>query len=264
MANVAGGGARRNTRRATPSAQEMLNSLGREIFGGEFRGAVTAASKGEFNKITDVMYDDTESMDYYAPVSYDNLAASMKKDGSIGKYTSFDKDRQQSRSRAFYEVIDFNTDLDLPSNLRVPGYKGPQYEEDTSPADLTVVPTSTTNPKRPRTVAAGYDEEEEKLTVMFRDGTLYNYYEVDENEWKAFKANRSKGAIIAQMLDFTPRGEADSISGPAQKAFYRYSRGSQVYAKGAVSGQTKTTYKTIAQKSRGKNTSKGGKNPKGR
>jgi hypothetical protein len=251
MPRTSGGGARRNTRRATPSAQEMLNSLGKEIFGGEFRGAVTAASKGEFNKITDIMYDDTESMEHYDPVSYKNLAGTMSKNDTL-------------RSRPFYEVIDLNTDLDIPSNLKVPGYKGPQYDEDTSPADLTVVPTSTTNPKRPRTVAAGYDEEEEKLTVMFRDGTLYNYYEVDENEWKAFKANRSKGAIIAQMLDFKPRGEADSISGPAQKAFYRYSRGSQIHAKGAVSGQTKTTYKTIAQKSRGKNPSTGGKNTRGR
>jgi hypothetical protein len=250
MARTSGGGARRNPRRAAPSANELLNTFGKEIFGGQFRGAVTAASKGEFNKITDIMYDDTESMDpYYDPVSYDNLAGKMKKNDT-------------SRSRPFYEVIDLNTDLDIPSNLRVPGYKGPQLEEDTSPADLTVVPTSTTNYQRPRTVAAGYDEDEEKLTVMFRDGTLYNYYEVDENEWKAFKANRSKGAIIAQMLDFKPRGEADSISGPAQQAFYRFSRGAQIYSKGTVKGQAKTTFKTAGQKARGKNPSKGGKAPK--
>jgi hypothetical protein len=262
MARTTGGGARRNPRRAAPSANELLNTFGKEIFGGQFRGAVTAASKGEFNKITDIMYDDTESMDHYNPVSYDNLAATMKKDGSTGSYTSFDQDQKKSRARAFYEVIDLNTDLDIPSNLRVPGYKGPQLEEDTSPADLTVVPTSTTNYQRPRTVAAGYDEDEEKLTVMFRDGTLYNYYEVDENEWKAFKANRSKGAIIAQMLDFKPRGEADSISGPAQQAFYRFSRGAQIYSKGTVKGQAKTTFKTAGQKARGKNPSKGGKAPK--
>jgi hypothetical protein len=249
MARTTGGGARRNPRRAAPSANELLNAFGKEIFGGQFRGAVTAASKGEFNKITDIMYDDTESMEHYDPVSYDNLAGKMSKNDT-------------SRSRPFYEVIDLNTNLDIPSNLKVPGYKGPQLEEDTSPADLTVVPTSTTNPRRPRTVAAGYDEDEEKLTVMFRDGTLYNYYEVDENEWKAFKANRSKGAIIAQMLDFKPRGEADSISSPAQQAFYRFSRGVQIYSKGKVAGQTKATFKTAGQKATGKNPSKGGKAPK--
>jgi hypothetical protein len=266
MAKTTGGGARRNTRRAAPSANELLNSLGKQVFGNDFKGAVTAASKGEFNKITDVMYDDMETMDrYYGPNSYNNLAATMKKDGSTGKFTSFNQDT--SRSRAFYEVIDLNTDLDLPSNLRVPGYKGPQSEEDSSPADLTVVPTSTTNYQRPRTVAAGYDEEEEKLTVMFRDGTLYNYYEVDKNEWKAFKANRSKGAIIAQMLDYKPRGEADSISDKAQQAFYRFSRGAQIHVKGTVRGQNKVIFKTEGQSKRtakasGKNPSKGGKAPK--
>jgi len=255
MPRTSGGGARRNTRRATPSAQEMLNSLGKEIFGSDFKGAVTAASKGEFNRITDVMYDDTQAMDYYNPTDYNNLA------GESAKYDPL----FTSRSRPFYEVIDMNIDLGRQGNLRVPGEQ-PDEDEDDSPADITLVPTSTTNPQRPRTVAAGYDEEEEKLTVVFRDGTFYNYYEVDENEWKAFKANRSKGAIIAQMLDFHPRGPADvsSLSKKAQQAFYRYSRGAQVAKSGKATGQTKATYKTIAQKSRGKNPSTGGKNTRGR
>jgi hypothetical protein len=262
MPRTSGGGARRNTRRATPSAQEMLNSLGKEIFGSDFKGAVTAASKGEFNRITDVMYDDTQAMDFYDPrPDYENLA---------GKRAIKDP-LWSSRSRPFYEVIDMSLDMEdlIPSkqraNLRIPGEQ-PDELEDTSPADITLVPTSTTNPQRPRTVAAGYDEEEEKLTVVFRDGTFYNYYEVDENEWKAFKANRSKGAIIAQMLDFHPRGPADvsSLSKKAQQAFYRYSRGAQVAKSGKATGQTKATYKTIAQKSRGKNPSTGGKNTRGR
>jgi hypothetical protein len=240
-----------SSRRAAPSAQEMLNAIGRDIFGDDFQGGVTAKNKADYNRITDIMFDDSQSTVDYNPTEYRNLAGKMK-------------DNDTLRSRPFYEVIDLNTDLDIPSNLKVPGYKGPQNDEDTSPADLTMSPTSTTNPKRPRTVAAGYDEEEEKLTVMFRDGTLYNYYEVDENEWRVFKNNRSKGAIIAQLLDFKPRGEAGALSAPAQKAFYRYSRGAQIAAKGAVSGSTKTTYKTITQKKRGKNPSTGGKNPRGR
>jgi hypothetical protein len=258
MARVTGGAAR-NTRRVTPSAQELLNSLGKQVFGDDFRGGVTAASKGEFNRVTDIMYNDTQSMDYYNPTEYQNLAGvPMSMDSmynSAGGYSS----------RPFYEVVG------LTGDLKVPGYSGPQLDEDDSPADLTVVPTSTTNPKRPRTVAAGYDEDEEKLTVVFRDGTFYNYYEVDANEWKAFKANRSKGAIIYQMLDFKPRGPADvsSLSKAAQQAFYRFSRGSQIASKGVVAGQKKTTYKTYAQTARakkraGKNPSKGGKNNKGK
>lgn len=241
-----------SSRRAAPSAQEMLNAIGRDIFGDDFQNGLTVKNKKDYDRITGVMFDDDQSMDYYdEPTSYRNLAGKMKKNDTL-------------RSRPFYEVIDLNTDLDIPSNLKVPGYKGPQLEEDTSPANLTISPTSTTNPARPRTVAAGYDEDEEKVTVMFRDGTLYNYYEVDENEWSAFKANRSKGAIIAQLLDFKPRGEAGALSAPARQAFYRYSRGAQIASKGKAKGQTKTTYKTIAQSSRGKNPSTGGKNSRGR
>lgn len=247
-------------RRAAPSAQELMRSVGKQVFGDDFSGGPIAASKAEYNRITDTMFDDTQSMDYYNPTEYNNLA---------GQQAKFDP-HWTDRSRPFYEVIDMSIDLDRQSNLRVPGSK-PDTMEDTSPADLTLVPTSSTNPKRPRTVAAGYDEDEEKLTVVFRDGTFYNYYEVDKNEWNAFKANRSKGAVIAQMLDFKPRGPADmsSLSKKAQQAFYRYSRGAQLHMGGRSTTQTKTVYKTVAQRVRsqkkaGKNPSKGGKNPKGR
>lgn len=259
MARIAGGGARRNTRRATPSAQEMLNSFGRQVFGDEFQGGPIAASKGEFNKATDIMADDSLTMDpFYNPTEYDNLAGlPMSMDTMYNK-------KEGWSSRPFYEVVDLTGDLQVPGEL-------PDTMEDTSPADITLIPTSTTNPKRPRTVAAGYDEDEMKLTVVFRDGTFYNYYEVTKTEWTAFKANRSKGAIIAQMLDFKPRGYADvsSLSKKAQQAFYRFSRGSQIHNKGKEAGQTKSAYKTATQRTRatkqtGKNPSKGGTNPRGR
>jgi len=248
-----------SSRRAAPSAQEMMNAIGRDIFGDDFQGGVTASSKGSFNRISDIMFDDSQSMDYYNPTNYGNWAGE--------KYQTADG---LAPGRSVYEIIDFNQNmnadqLDNPANWQIPGFQ-PDEMEDTSPADITVVPTSTTNPARPRTVAAGYDEEEEKLTVIFRDGTFYNYYEVTGGEWAAFKANRSKGAVIARMLDFKPRGPADvsSLSKKAQQAFYRYSRGAQVAVKGKVPGQTKTMYKTIAQSKRGKNPSTGGKNPRGR
>jgi len=248
-----------SSRRAAPSAQEMMNAIGRDIFGDDFQGAVTASSKASFNKISDIMFDDSQSMDYYNPTNYGNWAGEV--------YQTADG---LAPGRSTYEIIDFNQNmnvdqLDNPANWKIPGFQ-PDEMEDTSPADITLVPTSTTNPQRPRTVAAGYDEYEEKLTVIFRDGTFYNYYEVTGGEWAAFKANRSKGAIIASMLDFKPRGPADvsSLSKQAQQAFYRYSRGAQIHQKGKASGQTKTTYKTIAQSKRGKNPSTGGKNPRGR
>jgi hypothetical protein len=206
----------------------MLRSITSNVFGDEFSGVPVTATKAEFKNMNDAWLDNDVSMDYYDPKKYDNLA---------GQTQAVDT----QLSRQFYEVIGVNE--------YVPGYAGPQNEEDTSPAPLTLVPTSTTNPQRPRTVAAGYDEDEEKLTVMFRDGTLYNYYEVDASEWAAFKANRSKGAIIYRMLDFKPRGYADesSMSKSAREAFYRYSRGVQVVKEGKGKGQTKATYKTVSQ-----------------
>ena len=105
------------------------------------------------------------------------------------------------------------------------------FRSDDSPAELTVVPTSTINPERPRTVAAGYDKTENKITVVFRDGTFYNYYQVTPQEWQRFKAVVSKGRYIYNYLDTHPRGPADvsAISATARKAFYRFTRAAQIH-----------------------------------
>jgi hypothetical protein len=90
----------------------------------------------------------------------------------------------------------------------------------TAAAPLSDVPTATTNVNRPRTVAAGYSTVKAKgslhsggkLTVVFRDGTYYNYYNVDPETWEAFKAAPSKGVFIRTVLDFYPRGEASTAN----------------------------------------------------
>lgn len=234
MARTAGGNGARGKRRSMPSAQELMNDLGRTVFGDEFTGAPVAATTAEFRAMRNKMEDESQGLDYFLfddeRTDYNNLAGMpMSMDSSTG--------------RQFYE---YDT---LRGDMSIPGYAGPQSGEDDSPAPITMVPTSTTNPARPRTVAAGYDADEEKLTVVFRDGTFYNYYEVDETEWAAFKANRSKGAIIYRMLDFKPRGPADesSISQSAREAYYRFARGAQLHSAGKGKGQNKTTYKTKAQ-----------------
>lgn len=232
------GGRGTQRRVSQPSAQEALRGLATNIFGEDFSGVPMTATKAEFKNMSEAWLDNDVSMDYYDPQQYNNLAGEV---ASMVEYV--DPTGRTKSARPFYDIIE------LTGDLRIPGYAGPANEEDTSPAPLTLVPTSTTNPKRPRTVAAGYDEEEEKLTVMFRDGTLYNYYEVDPNEWAAFKANRSKGAVIYRMLDFKPRGYADdsSMSESARQAFYRFSRGVQAIKGGKGTGQTKSTYKTASQ-----------------
>ena len=62
------------------------------------------------------------------------------------------------------------------------------------PVALTEYPTSTTNPKRPRTVAAGYDKSSQTMTLMFRDGTMCNYFGISAIAWYDFKRVYSKGA----------------------------------------------------------------------
>jgi hypothetical protein len=69
---------------------------------------------------------------------------------------------------------------------------------DSTAVPLTVVPTSSSFPNRPRTLAAGwapYRDEPESgtLTVVFRDGTPWNFYDVGESVWIRFKSAMSKG-----------------------------------------------------------------------
>jgi KTSC domain len=110
---------------------------------------------------------------------------------------------------------------------------------DREPAPISLVPTSTTDPERPRTVAAGYDSKREVLTVVFRDGTFYNYYDVDPSTWDAFKSEQSKGQFIAYYLDAKPRGTANmkKTAIAAREQLYRISRTGQLAHKGKVDAQ---------------------------
>lgn len=63
-------------------------------------------------------------------------------------------------------------------------------------AKLELKGTSTTNPDRPRTTAAGYDTKNEILTVVFRDGTWWNYYGVSPEMWGEFVSAPSKGEYL--------------------------------------------------------------------
>ena len=114
------------------------------------------------------------------------------------------------------------------------------------------IPTSSTNYSRPRTVAAGYDPERQTMTVVFRDGTFYNYYEVTQSEWNAFHASYSKGkpwlnkANKHQSSDglfvHKPRGDADmsQVLPEIREALYRVVRTHQQKNPTKV-GRTSTT-----------------------
>ena len=109
------------------------------------------------------------------------------------------------------------------------------------PADITLAPTATTNPVRPRTVAAGYDGNRKVLTVVFRDGTFYNYYGVDGNQWSNFTRSRSKGKFIYTYLDAKVRGVADSSGMPQthRELLYKAARTTQTLREGLQHGHSK-------------------------
>lgn len=110
----------------------------------------------------------------------------------------------------------------------------------TGPADITQVPTSTTNPDRPRTVAAGYDKDRKVLTTVFRDGTFYNYYGVSNLEWGNFKRARSKGRFIRLYLDGKTRGTASVSAVPQahQELLYKVARTTQAMRGGLQPGHS--------------------------
>jgi hypothetical protein len=140
-------------------------------------------------------------------------------------------------------------------DYRTFGYNGPlqagQYynpKNDRDSFDIAVpteavaladIPTSSTNFKRPRTVAAGYDPNTGTLTVVFRDGTFWNYDEVPESVWIKFHDSLSKGPMLnhrsrtqgfeGDLLSYQ-NGPADmsALSPEAQEFLYRVARTSQI------------------------------------
>lgn len=74
--------------------------------------------------------------------------------------------------------------------------------------------TSSSNPSRPRTLSAGYDRSNEVLTILFRDGTWWEYRGVPEEMWMGFKDAESKGRYLRESgLDgWSDMGPAD-VSG---------------------------------------------------
>ena len=144
---------------------------------------------------------------------------------------------------------------------------------DESPVTFTDVPTSSTNYSRPRTVAAGYNAATETVTVVFRDGTFYNYYGVSEQEWLGFSASFSKGKnwlnhknskqASEGLFIGKQRGVADVSSIPAaiQEQLYRVARTQQIKQTPRESRFTPGKVAGWQARTPGTNPSRGGKNP---
>lgn len=234
-------GERRTGKPALRSASEYMADLGlgprqaagyARVTGGAlpntFMGIPVSASQGEFFEAIPTLAEMKD--EFFNPMDYDEVAernlageALWALDGS--DYYMDDK----VRGRRYLDI-----DTDDETGVRqaiVPGIPAAYGAEgDEGPAPITVVPTTSINPKRPRTVAAGYDKLREVITVVFRDGTFYNYYGVTPREWQDFKARVSKGQYIYKYLDYKQRGPADLTTIPsyARNTLYRVARGFQL------------------------------------
>lgn len=65
---------------------------------------------------------------------------------------------------------------------------------------ITVAPTKTSDPGRPRTVAMGYDYGTDTLRVVFREGAVYDYFGVSTAEWWRMRRSASPGRFINRVL----------------------------------------------------------------
>lgn len=65
---------------------------------------------------------------------------------------------------------------------------------------ISVAPTKTTNPGRPRTLAMGYDYGTDTLRVVFREGAVYDYFNVSTAQWWRMKRSASPGKFINRVL----------------------------------------------------------------
>lgn len=157
-----------------------------------------------------------------------------------------DGDSPMDSAIAYYDFNEGGFSQNVQFNYELGGSPvgyGKRIANREAPAPITLVPTSTTNPLRPRTIAAGYDSGRRILTCVFRDGTYYNYYEVTPLEWGTFKRARSKGKYIYTYLDSKPRGVASvaQISSPGREVLYRISRTHQIRSEGRQPIHSKTS-----------------------
>jgi hypothetical protein len=65
---------------------------------------------------------------------------------------------------------------------------------------ITYNPTSSSNPGRPRTLAAGYDGLTHTMALVFREGAVYEYYDVTPAEWQRLKRSASPGKFLNRVL----------------------------------------------------------------
>ena len=139
---------------------------------------------------------------------------------------------------------------DSPDTYEDPRRADPEFEAIT-PTELTDgsfwarqnMSTPTSNPDRPRTRTAGYDSKNYILTVQFRDGTLYNYYDVNPEIWDEFRSATSINDFITST--FASWSNKGPVTGASSSSLAGYKGlgtiASKVQRKTFVGGTSKGT-----------------------
>jgi hypothetical protein len=86
--------------------------------------------------------------------------------------------------QATREKFGLKTDWEIAETRETP----PAYQN---------MPAPTTNPKRPRALKLAYSREARKLVVKFRDGTWWEYNDIDVVFWNDLKSSDSTGKYLA-------------------------------------------------------------------
>jgi hypothetical protein len=188
----------------------------------------------------------------YSILNSMNTAQQELLSGSLGQYRQPIEDDEES-------------DDDYPGQSANPN----------APAILTDVPTSSINPSRPRTVAAGYDKDRRVMTVMFRDGVLWNYYDVSPDEWIKFHSSISKGKPWLNLTgpgtpgEFTKKqhgpADASGVSSQVLSEIYVLARAAQVryqYRSGVKKGTARQGSELKKPRANGRNQATAGKAPR--
>ena len=116
-------------------------------------------------------------------------------DGDYGVNDAFSQVLAEFQNEAGYRKAR-NDNFQFLSAMGMYNPKSSDDEDMGVASVITDIPTSSSNWKRPRTVAAGWDRKTQTLTVVFRDGTFWNYYNVPRDVWIRFHDSFSKGPML--------------------------------------------------------------------
>lgn len=143
---------------------------------------------------------------------------------------------QQEEDDGHYDVIDTEDEAVL----------------DDSPAHISVYSTSTKDPSRPRTLRAGYDYGRQVMSVVFRDGTWWNYYGVEQNDWDSFRESPSKGEWLDENgYNNRPHGLGPGEMGPAGAGNTATNMMRYMSSKGLVASKRQIQRSRLAQRALG-------------